>query len=238
MPRYATAQTPASQAQTAQISTAGNTAARHSTTAGPATGESDQSPDSPRKIYRYLHSPAVRWISQKLHLGMNVTSRIFVVINFLILFLLIAGPLTKFMPRIMRKRAETLRHNIKTAREVGEDAKARLSAVEAKLAGLNEEIGKVRAQVEQEMLEDQTRIKAAMEEEKTRIVAAAEQELNAAAVQAQRGLRTFAANLAIEQASKQLVLTPDTDRALIAEFIGHMANDHTGNDGALRGRQQ
>jgi F-type H+-transporting ATPase subunit b len=41
-----------------------------------------------------------------------------------------------------------------------------------------------------------------------------------AAAQARRGLRNFAANLAIDQAAKQLVLSPETDKALIAEFVG------------------
>jgi F-type H+-transporting ATPase subunit b len=41
-----------------------------------------------------------------------------------------------------------------------------------------------------------------------------------AAAQAKRGLRNFAADLAIEQAAKQLVLTAESDRALIAEFVG------------------
>ncbi len=52
---------------------------------------------------------------------------------------------------------------------------------------------------------------------------AAEQELSVAAAQAQRGLRHFAADLAIEQAARQMTLSPETDRALIAEFIGSVA---------------
>ena len=124
------------------------------------------------------------------------------------------------LPKIFRKRTETLSQNLQTAREATRDAKARLSAVEAKLAGLDEEIAKFRAQVEQDSLEDEKRIKASLKEESERIVAAAEQEIAAAAAQARRGLRNFAADLAIEQAAKQLVLTPETDRALIAEFIG------------------
>ncbi len=231
-PIPAAAQPSALQASLASLPTAPNAA-----TTSPAAAQSDQSPDSPQKIYGYLHAPAVHSIGRMLHLSVNATSNIFLAINFLILFLLIAAPLAKIMPRIMRKRSETLRQSIKTAREVGEEAKARLSAVEAKLAGLDEEIQKMRALVEQEALEDQARIKAALEEEKTRIVAAAEQELGVAAVQARRALRTFAATLAIEHASKQLVLTPETDRALIAEFIGQVAGDHAGNDGANRGGQ-
>jgi F-type H+-transporting ATPase subunit b len=39
-------------------------------------------------------------------------------------------------------------------------------------------------------------------------------------------LRHFAADLAIDQAVKKLVLTPETDRELIAEFV-----NETGRDG-------
>jgi F-type H+-transporting ATPase subunit b len=100
------------------------------------------------------------------------------------------------------------------------DANSRLSAVEAKLAKLDEEIAKFRAEVEEEIGRDEARIKASLEEESARIVAAVEQEIGVAAAQAKRGLRHFAADLAIEQGAKQLVLTPEADRALIAEFVG------------------
>jgi hypothetical protein len=43
--------------------------------------------------------------------------------------------------------------------------------------------------------------------------------------QAKRGLRSFAADLAIGQAEKQIALTPETDRALIAEFVAGVAGD-------------
>jgi len=106
---------------------------------------------------------------------------------------------------------------------VTEDAAARLNAVEAKLASLGDEIKKFRAEVEAESLQDEARIKAALAEESARIVASAEQEIGAAAAQATRGLRNFAADLAIDQAAKELKLSPETDRALIAEFVGDVA---------------
>jgi F-type H+-transporting ATPase subunit b len=103
---------------------------------------------------------------------------------------------------------------------VSEEASARLSAIEAKLSGLDSEIAQIRAQVEQESKQDEARIKASIGEESSRIVAAAEQEIGSAAAQARRSLRHFAADLAIEEAAKQLTITPETDRALIAEFLG------------------
>jgi F-type H+-transporting ATPase subunit b len=124
----------------------------------------------------------------------------------------------------MRQRRQTLSHNLENARKTTADANSRLSAVEAQLSRLDEEIAKIRAQVEQESKQDEARIKATIGEESARIVAAAEQEITVAAAQARRGLRHFAADLAIEQAARQMVLTPDTDRALIADFVTEATN--------------
>ena len=179
----------------------------------------------------FLHSPVVQAVARILHLSLNTTMYLLLAINFAIIFFAIAIPVGRLMPKIIRKREQTLSHDLKTARDATADAKARLSAVEQKLAGLGQEIEKFRAQVEQESLEDEKRIKAAIGEESARIVAAAEQEIHVAASLAKRGLRSFAADLAIEQAAAQVKLTPETDRALIAEFVAGVAGDTPGNGG-------
>ena len=120
---------------------------------------------------------------------------------------------------MIRKRSETLSRNLEVARKTTADANTRLSAVEAQLSRLDEEIAKIRAQVEEESKQDEERIKTSLGEESARIVASAEQEIATAAAQARRGLRHFAADLAIEQAAQQLILSPETDRALISEFV-------------------
>jgi F-type H+-transporting ATPase subunit b len=191
--------------------------------------QAEQSGDD--QVKQFLHSPVVTSIARILYLSVNTTAFLFLGINFAIIFLAIVIPLGRFMPKIMRKRSVTLSQNLKDARTATADANARLSAVEAKLNGLDEEMKKFRAQIEQESLEDEKRIKAAIGEESARIVAAAEQEIGVAAAAARRELRSFAAGLAIEHAEKQLALTPETDRALIAEFV---ANAGAGN-GAGKG---
>jgi F-type H+-transporting ATPase subunit b len=128
--------------------------------------------------------------------------------------------LFRILPKTLRNRSEKVRAGIESARKMTEDANARLSAIEAKLAGLDGEIAQIRAQVEVESREDEKRIKSTIKEESARIVTAAEQEIGSAAAQARRSLRHFAADLAIEEAAKQLTITPETDRALIAEFLG------------------
>jgi F-type H+-transporting ATPase subunit b len=178
-----------------------------------------------------LHSPVVQSMARILHLKLDTTVYLLLGINFAIIFFAIAIPLAKTMPKVLRGRSQTLSHELTSARQATADAQARLSAVEAQLATLGEEIEKLSAQVEQESLEDEKRIKASLGEESARIVAAAEQELEAAVTQAKRGLRSFAADLAIGQAEKQIALTPETDRALIAEFVAGVAGDAAGKGG-------
>jgi F-type H+-transporting ATPase subunit b len=167
----------------------------------------------------YRHTKLVESLSKMFHLDVETTARLLEWINFAIIALCIIIPLVKFLPRMIRKRSETLSRNLEVARKTTADANTRLSAVEAQLSRLDEEIAKIRVQVEEESKQDEQRIKATIEEESARILASAEQEIATATAQARRGLRHFAADLAIEQAAQQLILTPETDRALISEFV-------------------
>ena len=194
------------------------TAAQSQDLAGPEVAKSEQEDNN---IYR--HTALVEAAAKALHLDTETMARIFEFINFAIIALAIGIPLAKFLPKFIRKRSETLKLDIESARKATGDANARLSAIEAKLSGLDEEIAQIRAQVEQESQQDQARIQTSLKDESERIVASAEQEIAVAAAQARRGLRHFAADLAIEQAGKQLVLTPEADRALIAEFSAELA---------------
>jgi len=218
LPRHAAAQDSAPAAASSSSTAADNPDA-------PTTPNDEQ-----KELNVFRHAPVVAKIGQKMGMDVETTARVFEAINFVIIFFAIVIPIVRIVPKMLRKRSETLSHDIQTAREATADANARLSAVEAKLAGLDAEIQKYRAQIEQESQEDEKRIKASIGEESARIVAAAEQEIAMAAAQAQRGLRNFAADLAISQAEKQLVLTAETDRALIDEFIAGVAGN-----GAQRG---
>lgn len=208
-------------------------AAASSSGSGAAGEKSDAPSDEQKQLNIFRHSPLVAKIGQKMGMDVETTANVFEAINFVIIILAIVIPIARTVPKMLRKRSVTLSHDIQTAREATADANVRLSAVEAKLAGLDAEIQKYRAQIEQESQEDEKRIKASIGEESARIVAAAEQEIAMAAAQAQRGLRNFAADLAITQAEKQLVLTAETDRALIDEFIASVAGN-----GGLAGNAQ
>jgi F-type H+-transporting ATPase subunit b len=178
-----------------------------------------KSDEEQAEVFR-LEGPIVKWTAKTFNLQAKTAAGIFEYLNFGIVVLALGIPLVKFLPKILKGRGEKVRSDIESARKVTEDANARLSAIEQKLAGLGEEIRVIRVQVETESRQDMDRIHATIAEESARIVASAEQEISASAAQERRSLRHFAADLAIEQATKELVLTPETDRALIAEFLG------------------
>jgi F-type H+-transporting ATPase subunit b len=179
----------------------------------------------------YRHSAAVKWLAGALHMGVDPAATLFEYINFAVIVLALGIPLFKILPKVLRKRSETLSEELQSARKATEDANSRLSAVEAKLAGLDAEIEAIRKQVEVDMREDEARIKASIGEESARIIAAAEQEIQVAATSARRELKEFAADLAIEGALSHLTLNEDTDRALIAEFASGFSGSQAGKAG-------
>lgn len=191
-------------------------------TQNPPAAQSEPSDEEQTNAFR-LEGPMVKATAKALHLSLETTARGFEIFNFLIIVLGIGIPLARILPKVFRTRSQTVRQKIEDARKATEEANARLSAIESKLSGLDAEVAAIRAQVEEESKQDEARIKASIGEESARIVAAAEQEIEQTASQERRGLRGFAANLAIEQAAQQLKLTPETDRALIADFLGDVA---------------
>ena len=174
---------------------------------------------------QYRHAPIVESLAKLMHMDVETAARTFEIFNVSVVVLGIVIPLIRIMPRLMRGRTQKIQVDMESARQTTQDANRRLSAVEAKLASLDSEIAKFRTEVEQQIAQDEQRGKAALEEERTRIVASAEAEIGVAAAQAKRSLRMFAADLAIDQAAKQLVLTPETDRALIAQFVNEAGRD-------------
>jgi F-type H+-transporting ATPase subunit b len=184
-----------------------------------APSEVVKSQEEQNNVFR-LEGPVVKWTARTFHLRVETAARLFDFLNFGIIVLLIGVPLAKVLPKLLRTRGEKVRTDLDAGRKATAQANLRLGAIEAKLSGLDGEIAQIRAQVEEESKQDEARIKSTLAEESARIVVAAEQEIEASAAQARHSLRHFAADLAIEQAVHQLAITPETDRALIAEFLG------------------
>jgi len=178
----------------------------------------------------FRHSDSVRYIGAKLGMNPEQAATAFSVLNFLVLAVLVGWFLMKTLPKTFRKRTSSIQKDLVEARTATEEANARLSSVEARLSKLDEQIAAMRAQSEKDIANEEQRIKASVEDEKQRILSAAEQEISAATAQAQRQLKQYAADLAIDHAARKLTVSAETDRLLVQDFARRLGAEKGGRN--------
>jgi len=173
----------------------------------------------------YRHSATVRALGAKLGMNAEQAATVFTALNFIVLAILVGWFLLKTLPKTFRDRSTKIQKHLVDARTATEEASARLNSVESRLGKLDEQIAAMRAQAEKDSALDEQRVKASVEDEKQKILTAAEQEIASATVQARKQLQQYAAELAIEQAARKLVVTAETDRLLVQGFARRLAGD-------------
>ncbi len=173
----------------------------------------------------YKHSAMVQKMGRMLGMSTETAATVFEVGNFVVLALLIGGVLVKVMPKTFKDRTSGIQKQLTDARAATEQASVRLNSVEDRLSHLDAQIAEMRAQAERDSAADEARMKAAVEEETKKILAAADQEIASASMQAHRQLQQYAAELAIEQAAKKLVISAETDRLLVQSFARRLGGD-------------
>jgi len=200
-------------------------------TAGAAGAPETQSPEKAKSEQdaddAYLKSPSVIWLGAKLGMNADQSATAFTVINFVLLAGAFGWVAVKLIPKMLRDRNTAIQKHLVDARTATEEARARLGSVEERLSKLDGEIAAMRAHAEQDSLKEEQRIKAAVEDEKKKILASAEQEIAAATMHAQKQLQQHAAELAIEQAARKLVVSAETDRLLVQGFAQRLAGDES-----------
>jgi F-type H+-transporting ATPase subunit b len=200
----------------------------------PANGGEQSAPDaaSPDKKEEvkdendeYLHSPMVVKVGSML--GMNATQAAtsFTVFNFALMAIAVGYMMLKLLPKTFRKRNTAIQKQLVDARTATEEATSRLNSVEDRLSKLDAQIADMRVHAENDARRDEQRIQASLEEEKAKIVAGAEAEIQSATAAAHRELQHYAAELAIDQAARKLVVTAETDRLLVESFARRLGND-------------
>ncbi len=173
----------------------------------------------------YLHSPSVRKLGAMVGLDAEQAAIAFTVANFGVLAVLVGWFLLKTLPGTFRNRSTAIQKGLVDARTATEEANARLSSVESRLSKLDDQIAALRAQADKDAAKDEQHIKASVEEDKQKILAAAEQEIAAATALARRQIQQYAAELAIDQAARKLVITAETDRLLVQNFARRLMGD-------------
>jgi F-type H+-transporting ATPase subunit b len=166
----------------------------------------------------YRMSPTVVKLGSMMGMKPETAANVFTIFNIVVLFGAIGYGLLKMLPKAFRARSTSIQKNLVDARTATEEATARLNAVEDRLSKLDEQIAGMRTQSEADSVRDEQRIKASVEDEKAKIVAAAEADIASATMLARREIQKYAAELAIDQASRKLVVTADTDRLLVESF--------------------
>ena len=175
----------------------------------------------------YRKSPMVVALGAKLGLNPDQSATAFEVANFAVLAVVFGWVLAKIVPKALRSRNVSIQKSLTDARTATEEARARLSGVEERLAKLDDEIAAMRIHAERDAAKEEQRIKASVGEEAKKILAAAEQEIAAATMHAQKQLQLHAAELAIEQAARKLVVSAETDRLLVQGFAQRLTGDES-----------
>jgi F-type H+-transporting ATPase subunit b len=140
--------------------------------------------------------------------------------NFVILFGILGYLLRKPMGRFFSERGREILEGIARGRRAGEDAAARLRHIEARLAGLEAEIARLREAAGTEAQADHHRLRAWAQSEAEKIRAMAEQEIASSARQAHSQIKKYAAVLAVELAEQRIRarLTPERQDALLRRY--------------------
>jgi len=180
--------------------------------------------------YEYTHSPAVEKFGHMLGMSPDTASTLFTVLNFVLLMAGVVYLLVKILPKAFRARSTAIQKHLVDARTATEEAQARLSGVEARLAKLDEQIAEMKHQAEADLLREEKRIETGLAEEQKKIVDAAEAEIVAATAMARREIQKYAAELAIDQAAKKLVVTAETDRLLVENFARRLGAEVGGEN--------
>jgi len=152
------------------------------------------------------------------------TGYIFRWLNFAIVFGGIAYVLVKMGGPYFRAQAE------ETAQKIAEGARAREAAerqkkeIEQKLAGLDDEIKRMRVEAKRDAEGEAKRLRDQARSEADKIERAAQLEIEAAGRAANQELKSLAARLAIERAETMLQkeMTPQAETGLFRTFVAEM----------------
>lgn len=201
----------------------------HAQIAGNASTPEAQSPAKNQQVQdendAYRKSPSVIKLGSLIGLNADQSATAFEVANFVLLAGALGWVVARMVPKMIRNRNTSIQKHLVDARTATEEARLRLSAVEERLAKLDGEIAQMRSQAEQEAGREEQRMKASVEDERKKILASAEQEIAAATLHAQKQLQQHAADLAIEQAARKLVISAETDRLLVQNFAQRLTGD-------------
>jgi len=147
------------------------------------------------------------------------------VVNFTVLFGGLAFVLRKPLAAILRKKAADVRDSIRLADESNAEASKKRTGSAARLAGIDEDVKRMKAEAEADALGAKDRIAKLADEESARIRQFTAQEIDERRRGGIRELKAYAAEKATAMARERIrkKLTPESQAALIDKSIERLS---------------
>lgn len=141
--------------------------------------------------------------------------------NFILLFGGLAYYLRRPLREFLQARARGIEEGLASGKRAQEEAKEKMSAIEAQLARLDEDIDGLRQQAARESEEERRRIVDSSHAEAERIVAVARREIEGLQRTARVELKAHVARLAVDLAEERLKkdLEPSQNQRLVSRFV-------------------
>jgi F-type H+-transporting ATPase subunit b len=180
--------------------------------------EKVDAPETNQQLEAFRHAPAVQSLARRFNVSTEFMAKLLEDLNSAILIAAILWFVFRTVPKMYRRRTETLQKQLFDARMATSEANEKLAAIEERLSKLGTEIDEIRQQTERDGANDEKHIHDALEAEKQRLVSSVEQEIQAAGAAARRDLKSYAATLAVDRATAEIRLSEDDDRLLVRSF--------------------
>jgi F-type H+-transporting ATPase subunit b len=177
---------------------------------------------------QFKKSASVRFLARITGLDLQPAYWLAVGLNFVVVTGVLVWASRKYLPGMFRARTAAIQKAMEEARRASEDANRRLSEIESRLSRLGDEIAAMKAAGEADLAAEESRIKTAAEEDARKIVESVAQEIGAAAKAARRDLTTYAADLALALAKKQIHVDAGTDSSLVRSFADRLGSAEDG----------
>jgi F0F1-type ATP synthase membrane subunit b/b' len=142
-------------------------------------------------------------------------------VHFVILAIVAFWLFAKVLPPGFQRNADNIRAAISKATQAKAEAERQLQEAAAKLAGLEQEMAKFRAQAQKDAAAELDRLRAITKLDAEKIGAAARAEMEAAERAARVELKELAAKLAMDRAESLVAkeLTPAVQEAMLNGFV-------------------
>lgn len=140
-------------------------------------------------------------------------------------FILLFGGLGYYFRKPLRDfldlRADGIQQGLSDARQAEKDAEEKMSAIEARLAGISNEIESLKVLAIRETEKEKTRILERAEAEADKLIEMAKREIEGLQRSASLELRVYVAELAVNLAKQRLRnhLGPEENRQIISKFV-------------------